>query len=209
MQYEKQEEYPALIEVISRFRIERETHMLIAFGWKQHIQCSNSVHAVVGRENVLDLAVRLRQRNKTPCDTGGDNTVHQGDIAVTVGRPSTDPSTDLEHAIEFVCDPCCIRHVLEGRIRDDEVEGVLGEWQRRGHIYDDSLVNARICGHNRIDVYADDAPSFASQVPEVFPIKRRILIIGRATAGAKIKYNVVWTQQSVNPLLELNGAVAT
>ena len=130
MQYEKQEEYPALIEVISRLRIERETHVLIAIGWKQHIQFSKRVHAVVGRENVLDLAVRLRRRNETPGDPGGDNTVHQGDIAVTVGRPSTDPSTDFEHAIECVCDPCCIRHVLEGRIRDDEVEGVLGEWQR-------------------------------------------------------------------------------
>jgi hypothetical protein len=35
------------------------------------------------------------------------------------------------------------------------------------------------------------------------------LIIGRATTRAKIKYNVVWTQQSVNPLIELNGAIAT
>jgi hypothetical protein len=76
-------------------------------------------------------------------------------------------------------------------------------------IDDDSLINVRICGHNRIDVYADDAPSFASQVPETFPIKERILIIGRATGRAKIKYNVLWTQQSVNPLIELNGTVAT
>jgi len=80
----------------------------------------------------------------------------------------------IDNAIEFVCDPCCIRHVLEGRIRDDEVEGVLGEWQRRGHIDGDSLVNVRICGHNRIEVYADDEPSIASQVPEAFPLKRRI-----------------------------------
>jgi hypothetical protein len=61
--------------------------------------------------------------------------------------------TPPAESIEFVCDPCCIRHGLEGRIRDDEVEGVLGEWQRRGRIDNDSVVNVRIYGHNRIDIY--------------------------------------------------------
>jgi hypothetical protein len=30
--------------------------------------------------------------------------------------------------IEFVRDSGCIRHGLEGRIRDDEIEGILEEW---------------------------------------------------------------------------------
>ena len=116
MQYEQQQEYRTPIEMISRLRIERETHVVVAVDWKQHIQYSKRIHVIVGRENVLACAVRLRPRNKTLANPGGDNTVYQGDISVTVRRPSTNPSTDLEHAIKFGRDPFCIRYVLEGRI---------------------------------------------------------------------------------------------
>ena len=60
VQYEKQDEYRPPIEVIFRLRVERETHVVIALGWKQHFQCSKRVHEIVGRKNILDLAVRLR-----------------------------------------------------------------------------------------------------------------------------------------------------
>src|SRR5258708_37800586 len=99
--------------------------------------------------------------------------------------------------------------MLEGRIRDDEVECVVGKWQWRGWIDDDCFVNGRIAGHNRIDVYPDDMPSFASQVSEAFPIRRRILVIGSAPSGAEIENNLVGTQQCVHPLIELYCTVAT
>jgi hypothetical protein len=106
VQYREAGQYRPPIEVISRLRIERKIHVVIAVGWKQHFQCSKRVHKLVGGENILDLAVRLRQRNKPLADPGGDNTIHQRDIAITVGRPSTDPSTNLEHAIRVASETC-------------------------------------------------------------------------------------------------------
>ncbi len=109
MQSEKEDEYGPPIEVIPRLRIERKTHVVVVIGWKQHPHSSKGIHAIVGRKNVLYLAVRLCERNEPPGDPRRDNTVHQGDIAITVGRPSTDPSTDLDHAIELARDPWCVQ----------------------------------------------------------------------------------------------------
>ena len=69
MQYEEQEELRALVEVISRLRIEHETHVLIAIGWKQHIEFSNGVHAIVAGKMFSPLRSRLRRRSDAPGDS--------------------------------------------------------------------------------------------------------------------------------------------
>jgi hypothetical protein len=57
--------------VISRLRIERKIHVVIAVGWKQHFQCSKRVHKLVGGENILDLAVRLaNETSRLPTPAG-------------------------------------------------------------------------------------------------------------------------------------------
>ncbi len=108
MQYEKQEEYPALIEVISRLRIERETHVLIAIGWKQHVQFSKRVHAIVGRENILALWSGCADETRRLAIPVGTIRFIRATYPFRLGVGA------LEHAIEFARDPCCIRHVLEG-----------------------------------------------------------------------------------------------
>jgi hypothetical protein len=158
VQYEKQDEYHAPIEVISRLRIERETHVFVAVGWKQHFQRSKRVHAIVCRENILTLWSGCADETRRLAIPAGTIRFIRATYPFRLGvRAQIHPPT--LRAIRVA-----IRHVLEGRIRDDDVEGLIGKWQWRGWIDDDRLVNIRIGQHNRIDVCADDAPSFASQV---------------------------------------------